>query len=218
MSHSPIKLAAAGLLSLAFTYGAMAQDTGTLDNKSAERVMQKPGYSPYAGRNFPTRPLFGDTHLHTAMSFDAGMFGARLGPVEAYRFAKGEEVTSSSGQRARLSRPLDFLVVADHSDFMGLAPDFLGGKPEVLADPTARRWFELIREGKAGEAFNELLPLYGAGKMPATMQYLPGSPATARRGRRPFKPPNRPTPRDASPPSSATSGPRIPAATTCTAT
>jgi hypothetical protein len=128
------------------------------------------------GRNFPARPLFGDTHLHTAMSFDAGMFGARLGPVEAYRFAKGEEVTSSSGQRVRLSRPLDFLVVADHSDFMGLAPDFLGGKPEVLADPTARRWYELIREGKAGQAFNELLPLYGAGKMPATMQYLPGSP------------------------------------------
>ena len=136
----------------------------------------KPPYSPYVGRNFPTRPFFGDTHLHTAMSFDAGMFGARLGPVEAYRFAKGEEVTSSSGQRVRLSRPLDFLVVADHSDFMGLAPDFLGGKPEVLADPTARRWFELIREGKAAQAFNELLPVYGAGKMPATMQYLPGSP------------------------------------------
>jgi len=125
---------------------------------------------------FPERPFFGDTHLHTSMSFDAGMFGAKLGPVEAYRFAKGEEVTSSTGLQARLSRPLDFLVVSDHSDFMGLAPDFLSGKPEVLADPTAKRWFELIREGKAGQAFGELLPLYGAGKMPATMQYLPGTP------------------------------------------
>ena len=82
------------------------------------------------------------------MSFDAGMFGCRLGPVDSYRFAKGEEVTSSSGQRVRLSRPLDFLVVADHSDFMGLAPDFVGGKPEVLADPTARRWYELIHAGQ----------------------------------------------------------------------
>jgi hypothetical protein len=152
-------------------------DAGTLDVATADKVFpSKPPYSPYAGRNFPTRPLFGDTHLHTAMSFDAGMFGCRLGPVESYRFAKGEELASSSGQRVRLSRPLDFLVVADHSDFMGLAPDFLGGKPEVLADPTARRWYELIREGKAGQAFNELLPVYGAGKMPATMQYLPGSP------------------------------------------
>jgi hypothetical protein len=152
-------------------------DAGTFDKETAAKVFPaKAPYSPYAGRNFPTRPFFGDTHLHTAMSFDAGMFGCKLGPVEAYRFAKGELVISSSGQQVRLSRPLDFLVVTDHSDFMGLAPDFIGGKPEVLADPTARRWYELVRDGKASEAFTELLPLYGAGKMPQTMQYLPGSP------------------------------------------
>ena len=172
----------AGLLAIGLAMPALAQesttgDAGTLDKETAAKVYpSKPGYSPYAGRNFPARPLFGDTHLHTAMSFDAGMFGCKLGPVDSYRFAKGEEVTSSSGQRVRLSRPLDFLVVTDHSDFMGLAPDFVGGKPEVIADPTARRWYELIHEGKAAEAFGELLPLYGAGKMPSTMQYLPGSP------------------------------------------
>ncbi|MFM9847514.1 MAG: DUF3604 domain-containing protein, partial [Hyphomicrobiaceae bacterium] len=174
-SHRFSAICILALASVAVAASAIAQDSGKLTKKDAE-VGEQPSYSPYAGRNFPIRPLFGDTHLHTAMSFDAGMFGARLSPVEAYRFAKGEEVTSSSGQRARLSRPLDFLVVADHSDFMGLAPDFLGGKPEVLADPTARRWFDLIGEGKVGQAFTELLPLYGAGKMPATMQYLPGSP------------------------------------------
>ena len=170
----------ATLLAISLTTFAaedLKTDSGTLDKETAARAFPaKPQYSPYAGRNFPARPLFGDTHLHTAMSFDAGMFGCRLGPVEAYRFARGEEVTSSSGQRVRLSRPLDFLVVADHSDFMGLAPDFVGGKPEVIADPTARRWFELIHQGKASEAFSELLPLYGAGRMPKTMQYLPGSP------------------------------------------
>ena len=170
----------AGLLAIPFLACAQESttgDAGTLDKETAAKVYpSKPGYSPYAGRNFPARPLFGDTHLHTAMSFDAGMFGCKLGPVDSYRFAKGEEVTSSSGQRVRLSRPLDFLVVTDHSDFMGLAPDFVGGKPEVIADPTARRWYELIHQGKAAEAFGELLPLYGAGKMPSTMQYLPGSP------------------------------------------
>jgi hypothetical protein len=174
-----IATALVSLLSIPFLASAQQSttgDAGTLDAETAARAHpSKPGYSPYAGRNFPTRPFFGDTHLHTAMSFDAGMFGAKLGPVDSYRFARGEEVTSSSGQRVRLSRPLDFLVVTDHSDFMGLAPDFVGGKPEVIADPTARRWYELIHQGKAGEAFNELLPLYGAGKMPATMQYLPGS-------------------------------------------
>ena len=72
-------------------------------------------YSPYAGRNFPTNVYFGDTHVHTGNSLDAGAFGARLLPADAHRFARGEELTSSTGLRVKLSRPLDFLVVADHS-------------------------------------------------------------------------------------------------------
>jgi len=98
-------------------------DIGTLDKETADKAFPtKPPYSPYAGRNFPTRPYFGDTHTHTSFSMDAGAFGARLGPKDAYRFAKGEEVIASSGQRAKLSRPLDFMVVADHSDGMGFFP------------------------------------------------------------------------------------------------
>ena len=62
-------------------------------------------FSPYAGRNFPTQVYWGDTHLHTGMSFDAGSFGARLMPADAYRFARGETVTSSTGVPARLHRP-----------------------------------------------------------------------------------------------------------------
>ena len=65
---------------------------------------------------------------------DAGAFGARLGPKDAYRFAKGEEVIASSGQRAKLSRPLDFLVVADHSDGMGFFPQLIGGDPDAAGD------------------------------------------------------------------------------------
>jgi len=76
-------------------------------------------YSPYAGRNFPTEVFWGDTHLHTGNSLDAGAFGARLLPEDAHRFARGEELVSSTGLRVKLSRPLDFLVVADHSDNMG---------------------------------------------------------------------------------------------------
>src|SRR6478752_3515883 len=71
---------------------------------------EKPPYSPYAGRHFPERVYWGDTHLHTSFSMDAGAFGCRLGPKDAYRFAKGQEVMASSGQPAKLSRPLDFLV------------------------------------------------------------------------------------------------------------
>src|SRR5215217_4474989 len=132
-------------------------DIGTLDKEAADKAFPaKPPYSPYAGRNFPTRPYFGDTHTHTSYSMDAGAFGARLGPKDAYRFAKGEEVIASSGQRAKLSRPLDFLVVADHSDNMGFFPDLFAGKPEVLADPTGRRWYDLIQSGKGEEAAIEI--------------------------------------------------------------
>src|SRR5690242_9363746 len=87
-------------------------DIGTFYRDEAAPLYRPPGYSPYAGQNYPTRVLWGDTHLHTANSLDAAAFGNTLGPEPAYRFARGEEVVSSSGQAARLSRPLDFLVVA----------------------------------------------------------------------------------------------------------
>ena len=88
-------------------------------------------YSPYPGQDFPNQAFFGDTHLHTSYSADAGMVGNVLGPDAAYRFAKGEIVTSSTGVEARLARPLDFLVVADHAENLGLAP-LLAAKDEVL--------------------------------------------------------------------------------------
>ncbi len=166
-----------------FAGAAMAQDVvsgdaGTLIEGVASKLFPaKPPYSPYAGRNFPTRPLFGDTHLHTSLSMDAGMTGTTVGPEDAYRFAKGEEVVSSTGQPVKLSRPLDFLVVADHSDNMGLAPDFFSGKPEILADPRARRWYDLVKAGKFGEAVEEMLPAFSQGDFPKTMQYLPGTAA-----------------------------------------
>lgn len=77
-------------------------------------------YSPYPEENFPNRVLFGDTHLHTAYSADAGLVGATTTPDDAYRFAKGETVISSNGLPARLQRPLDFLVVTDHAENLGL--------------------------------------------------------------------------------------------------
>ena len=86
-------------------------------------------YSPYPGENFPNQVFFGDTHLHTSYSTDAGMIGNTLGPEEAYRFARGETVTSSTGLPARLERPLDFLVVSDHSENLGLAPAIAESNP-----------------------------------------------------------------------------------------
>jgi hypothetical protein len=166
-----------------FTGTALAQEdvaseAGALDPSLAEKLYPaKPAYSPYAGRNFPTLALFGDTHLHTSLSMDAGMTGATVTPEAAYRFAQGDEVVSSTGQPVRLSRPLDFLVVADHSDNMGMAPDFFAGKPEILADPVAHRWYDLIKAGEYEEAISEILVAFGEGNFPEPMLYLPGTTA-----------------------------------------
>lgn len=154
---------------------AAGGDAGTADKAKIEHLYKAPAYSPYAGRNFPTRPFFGDTHLHTAVSFDAGAFGARLSPRDAYRIAKGEEVMASSGQPAKLSRPLDFLVVADHSDNMGFFPKLLGGDPSVLADPDGKRWYNLIKSGKGAEAAIDIITSFSAGKFPPKLLSLPGT-------------------------------------------
>src|SRR3954451_7912002 len=112
-------------------------------------------YSPYPAKNFPNRVYFGDTHLHTSYSTDAGMIGNTLGPEEAYRFARGEEVKSSTGLPAKLQRPLDFLVVADHSENLGLAPQLASSDPELLKSEWGRKVHDLVKAGKGIEAFNE---------------------------------------------------------------
>jgi hypothetical protein len=170
MKCSPLGKIALGFVALSVTvFVAWAQqqtatDIGQFDKKSAAKAFKKP-YSPYAGRAYPTRPLFGDTHLHTSFSMDAGAFGCRLGPKDAYRFAKGEEVVASMGERVRLSRPLDFLVVTDHSDGMGFFPRLLGGDPAILADAQGRKWYNLIREGQGAEAAQDIIVNFSQGTM-----------------------------------------------------
>lgn len=112
----------------------------------------RPQFSPYVGRNYPTKVLWGDTHLHTAISVDAGTM-CRLGQEDAFRFARGEEVTSTGGLRAKLSRPLDFVVIADHAEMYGLMPQLLKGDPEILATEKGRRWYDMIQTGDRDQIF-----------------------------------------------------------------
>jgi hypothetical protein len=166
------------VLSLAITLltaPAFASDAGQPDKGEIDKALGKQPYSPYADRKYPSRPLFGDTHLHTGFSMDAGLFGARLKPRDAYRFARGEQVTASSGQPAKLGRPLDFLVVTDHSDNMGFATDLLAGKASLLANPQGRKWYDMIQQGKGGQAALELIGLFSQGTFPKDLLYAPGT-------------------------------------------
>ncbi len=121
---------------------------------------------------YPTRVYWGDTHLHTSQSLDARALGDTLGPEAAFRFARGEEVVSATGQRAKLSRPLDFLVIADHSEAFGMMDEIVKGNPQLMSDPTTRRWHDMIRAGgeESFKVAGEIIQGLGLGKTPEIMK------------------------------------------------
>ena len=165
-----------GLVAALLAAAALAQEAHA-PAETLTNSFPKKSYSPHAGRNIPTRPLFGDTHVHTGASMDAGAFGARLGPADAFRFASGEEVTASNGMRIKLSRPLDFIVVADHSDNMGFFPKLFAGDPSYLADPTGKKWYDDIQKG--GEAAvavaTDVVDRFSKNTFPPALASLPGT-------------------------------------------
>jgi len=157
------------------TLTAQAQVPVPPDKQILSSAYTGTAYSPYAGRDFATDVYWGDTHLHTDISMDAGAFGNRLGLDEAYRFARGEQVNATNGGPVRLSRPLDFLVVADHSDNMGFFPDMLAGAPHILNDPTGKDWYDRIKAGEGVGVALELIGLFSQGNFPPDLVYLPDS-------------------------------------------
>lgn len=149
--------------------GASAERPALTD---AEAEAARKDYSPYAGRTFPTRVYFGDTHHHTANSGDAFMGGNKLSPEQAYRFARGEEVISSTGVPAKLSRPLDFLVISDHAEGLGLMYQVYDGNPAFASDSTLKRWGAALKEGGKAQqdAMNELVSSQANNKLPAPIK------------------------------------------------
>ena len=128
-------------------------------------------YSPYAKRNFPDKVYWGDSHLHTGNSLDAGLFGNTVGLDDAYKLAKGGEVKSATGLPVKLSRPLDWLIITDHTDMMGFATDLQAGAPEVLADPKGKEWAEAFQEGgtAAGKAAFDLITNFAQMTLPEAL-------------------------------------------------
>jgi hypothetical protein len=154
--------------------GEMQADRAALEKRFGQRP-----YSPWAESGFPRQMYWGDTHLHTGLSVDAGLFGARLGLEDAYRFARGEQVVSSTGQPVKLSRPLDWLVIADHSDGMGLVNGLAAASPEVTKFEQGARWSKGLRTGgqTAVETALDLITTFSQGKVDPELlgMYSPGS-------------------------------------------
>ncbi|PHR81301.1 MAG: hypothetical protein COA59_16130 [Colwellia sp.] len=129
---------------LALSVSAFAQ---AVSNNTVE-------YSPYPAKTFPNNVFFGDTHLHTSWSTDAGMVGNVIGPEDAYRLARGETITSSHGLKVKLSRPLDFLVISDHAENLGLAPAIAESNKELLQNKWGKKIHDTVKAGQPTKAFD----------------------------------------------------------------
>ena len=137
---------------LAAFSGAVPAQEYAQDRAGITETLAKKQFSPYVGREFPTRALFGETHLHTAISVDAGTM-CTVGQEDAFRFARGEEITTTHGLRARLSRPLDFMVLTDHAEMYGLMPALKKGDPELLRQEKGRKWYDALSSGDSDKVF-----------------------------------------------------------------
>jgi hypothetical protein len=150
-----VAAAIAALVALA-SYQLQAADSamGTdfvVDRENAP--VHAKNYSPFVGDDYPDRVFWGDSHLHTSYSYDAGLVGNNLGPDEAYQFAKGKKVISATGVPAKLVRPLDWLVVADHAETMGVPVLIQRSDPTLLKTEIGRTTHDLYMQGKVYEAF-----------------------------------------------------------------
>jgi len=104
----------------------------------------------------PQRVYWGDLHLHTRYSFDSYAFGnTALSPDHAFRFARGEAITAHNGEQAQLATPLDFLLVSDHAEFLGVLPGIEDGDETVLSTTLGKRWADWLGDSQFSSIVNE---------------------------------------------------------------
>jgi hypothetical protein len=118
---------------------------------------------------YPEHAYFGDTHVHTGWSADAGLDGAITSPEDAFRLASGAEVKSNTGQMVKLRRPLDWMVITDHSDGMGTISEIAAGNPKMIADPFLNQMYEAMKSGDETarrKSVMELIDRQSNGKLP----------------------------------------------------
>ena len=173
--RSLLVAACASILMIPLSAGAMFKPS----EESLSGLYPGKAYSPHAQRSFPSNVYWGDTHLHTGFSMDAGLFGNTTGHDTAYKFARGEEVMAASGQPVKLARPLDWMVLTDHSDGMGMIFDLTDQKQNIMEFEQSRRWAEgLAKGGEASAAAAlDLITTFSQGEIDPDLmaQYSPGS-------------------------------------------
>lgn len=104
-------------------------------------------YAPPLNAPEQRKLYWGDLHVHSNFSPDAFSFGnSRLSADDALQFAAGARVTANNGMDVQLQEPLDFLLVADHAEFIGVFPKLMSGDEAFMATPLGTRWGSLLQE------------------------------------------------------------------------
>jgi hypothetical protein len=175
--HTNLRLLATTAL-LATADAALAQDASGV---KPEAFKGRP-YSPYADQGFPTDVYFGDTHVHTGLSADAGGSGTTLMPRDAYRWARGDQIVTNTGQPLKARTPMDFYMITDHSDMLGAITDIISGAPNIMQDPDGKKYHEDFNAGgqTAADAMFRLIAQFSQGQMPEALNYQPGNPSFKR--------------------------------------
>ena len=158
MTRLPLAASLNCIVMAALLAGCAAPEpnSGASTDRTSERT---PSAGGSGSDGHATQVFWGDTHLHTSYSPDAYLMrNATADPDTAYRFAKGLPVIHPFHRgRIQIGTPLDFLVVSDHAEFMGVIPNLLQGNPLVANTPTGKRYVELFAEGRMLEVFGELI-------------------------------------------------------------
>ena len=172
--------AAFGAIGLALVTGGMTHFAAAQNRPPADQTkieQKKPEYSPYLDQNFPNRVYWGVAHVHTGYSFDAGMFGITLTPDDLFKVATGGEVVLDNGLRFKQDRPLDWVAITDHAEYMGISDEIRAGSPDLLANPQGKRWYEMSKQGpqegvkaaiEAVVSMQNGKPVFDASKLTAT--------------------------------------------------
>ena len=160
------------LIILAILLASCSREAPEAGANSQAQAEKSPG-TPMAdtsSQDFPRQAWWGDSHVHTGWSADAGMDGAITSPEDGYRFALGQTLKSNTGMDAKLKRPFDWFLISDHSDGMGFINELIAGNEELIRDETLARWSAALSSGdeeRSAAAKSELIVMQAEGRLPA---------------------------------------------------
>jgi hypothetical protein len=115
------------------------------NSESKEQSKDEMKDSADASQDYPTRVFWGVAHVHTGFSFDSGMFGVTLSPEDLFKVSMGGEIVTDNGARYKQDRPLDWISITDHAEYMGISDELHKGSHDLLANPQGKRWYEMYK-------------------------------------------------------------------------